>query len=135
MTTPKLFILPVSLNVLNVTDYAEYPALAELTDYLRYNFTSSIGLALVDAVAETLTYFDLVHHARNVSAKTLIVSGSRSSVVHASVLRPVQSALSGESQLFESHDSSFRDGLYCEQWITENLVSNGVDPIVPLHWS
>lgn len=128
MTAPKLFVDSIQLAG-TVTDYAGYPALAELNDYLRMYPDDT------DKVADTLSYFDLVHHATNISAKTLIVAGSPGSVIDASVLLPLQASLSKECQLFESQDSSFRDGLYSEQWITENLVSNDVDPIVPLHWS
>ncbi len=128
MTAPKLFVDSIQLAG-KVIDYAGYPALAELNDYLRMYPDDS------DKVAETLSYFDLAYHATNISAKTLILAGSKGSVVDASALFPVQSSLAGASQIFESQDSSYKDGLYCEQWITENLVSPDTDPIVPVHWS
>ena len=128
MTAPKLFVDSVQLAG-TVIDYAGYPALAELNDYLRMYPDDA------DKISETLSYFDPTYHATNINAKTLIVAGSAGSVVDASVLLPFQSSLRGASHLFESQDSSYKDGLYCEQWITKNLVSSDADPIVPLHWS
>ena len=53
-------------------------------------------------------------------------------VLDASAVNAVAAALPGDSTVHESENSSYKDGLYIEQWVTEQF--GFVEPIVPEHW-
>ena len=102
-----------------------YP-LEEYNDYLRA-YPSEKG-----SVASTLSHFDLRAFAGGINATTLINAGPVGSILAPDALRPVSDAISGGVTVYASERSSYKDGLYMERWIADNL---GLDaPILPEHW-
>ncbi len=104
-----------------------YP-LEEINDYVR------AFPARAAAMRETLAHFDLKTFAPRVTAKTLVLAGARGSALDAAALAPVTSALRGPVTVYESEQSSFKDGLYAEQWMAEQCGIKDVQAIRPEHW-
>ena len=118
---PALFFDPLGLAART----QGYP-LEEYNDYLR-TYPSDR-----EAVADTLSYFDLRGFAGGVGATTLINAGPVGSILEPDALRPVSDAVGGEVTVYASERSSYKDGLYQERWIADKL---GLDaPILPEHW-
>ena len=119
--TPALFFGPLSL----AAKTQGYP-LEEYNDYLRSYPSDG------EAVADTLSRFDLRGFAGGVSATTLLNAGPVGSILEPDALRPVSDAVGGEVTVYASERSSYKDGLYQERWIADKL---GLDaPILPEHW-
>ena len=119
--TPALFFDPLTL----AGRTNGYP-LEEYNDYLRTNPSRR------DAVAKTLSHFDLRAFAHRVGATTLLMAGPEGSVLEPETLRPLTEAIGGDVSVYASERSSYKDGLYLERWIADSL---GLDvPILPEHW-
>lgn len=119
--TPALFVDTAEL----APRAADYP-LEEINDYLN------LYPQRKDAVRNTLSYFHLSRHAPAVSAQTLLMAGAAGSLLDANALSSVSSALGSAVEVFESQSSSFKDGMYSEQWLADKF---GFDaPILPEHW-
>ena len=91
----------------------------EVTDYLRL-FPEKRTL-----VERTLSFFNLISFAPSVQAKTLLWGDSKE-------LKPLISALEGETEIRMSERSSYKDGLFQERWISNQFGFS--DSIIPWHW-
>ncbi len=119
--TPALFYDP-----LGVAPKTQGYPLQEYNDYLSAYPSDE------DSVADTLSHFDLRAFAGGINATTLINAGPAGSILAPDALRPVSDAIDGDVTMYASQHSSYRDGLYMERWIADNL---GLDaPILPEHW-
>ena len=119
--SPQLFFDTMEL----VTRTEAYP-LAEIADYLRLHPRRR------GAVEKTLSYYDLRWFAPDVRAETLVQAGPEGSALDARALRSLVRVLPGEVTVHESESSTYRDGLFAEQWLADRL---GYDsPILPDHW-
>ena len=102
-----------------------YP-LEELNDYLRLEPRKK------NAVHRTLSYFELAWFAPKVAASTLLLAGSKGTLVDSRKLATLAEAIEGEATVHGSEESTYKDGLFTEQWVTQEL---GFDkPILPEHW-
>ena len=118
---PELFVDPLRL----AQSTRAYP-LEEYSDYLRSHPSER------DSVAATLAHFDLRAFAPRVGATTLIMAGPEGSILARAAIRPLTATIRGETTVYASRRSGYKDGLYMESWIAEKL---GFDaPIVPEHW-
>jgi cephalosporin-C deacetylase len=104
-----------------------YP-LEELNDYLRAFPTKAA------AIRRTLAYFDLQTFAPRVMATTLLMAGPSGSLLDAQSLAPLVTALPSPVTVHESEQSSYKDGLYAEQWMAEQCGITDVQRILPEHW-
>ena len=100
----------------------EYP-LAEVSDYLRLYPSRKA------AVEKTLSYYDLRWFAPDVRASTLVLAGPEGSLLDGRALRSLVRAFPGEAAVHDSESSTYKDGLFAEQWLAGQL---GYDaPILP----
>ena len=104
-----------------------YP-LEEINDYLR------LFPARAEAVRDTLTYFDLRAFAPRVGANTLLMAGAPGSSLDGRALGPLVTALKGAVTVHESEQSTYKDGLYAEQWMAAQCGVTDVQSILPAHW-
>ena len=104
-----------------------YP-LEEINDYLR-QFP-----ARTEAVRNTLSHFDLRAFAPRVGARTLLMAGAPGTTLDGRALAPLVSALKGEVTVYESEQSTYKDGLYAEQWMAAQCGITDVRSILPEHW-
>ena len=104
-----------------------YP-LEEINDYVR------LFPARAEAVRRTLAYYDLVNFAPQVTASTLLMAGAPGSLLDGAALKPVAAALRGPVTVYESEQSSYKDGLYQERWIADQCGITDVESILPEHW-
>jgi cephalosporin-C deacetylase len=104
-----------------------YP-LEEINDYLRM-FPERAG-----AVRRTLSYYDLRAFAPRVTATTLLRVGAPGTLLDGLALRPLVTALRGQVAVHESEQSSYKDGLYAEQWTAAQCGITDVQSILPEHW-
>jgi cephalosporin-C deacetylase len=104
-----------------------YP-LEEINDYLRA-FPSR-----ADDVRQTLAYYDLEAFAPRSSATTLVMAGAPGAVPDAPSLGRVVAALRGQVTVHVSEQSSYKDGLYAERWMAEQLGITDLPGILPEHW-
>jgi hypothetical protein len=104
-----------------------YP-LEEINDYLR-QFP-----ARAKDVHRTLTYFDLRAFAPRVSASTLLMAGAPGSVLDGRALAPLVSTMKGPVTVFESQQSTYKDGLHAERWMAAQCGITDVQSILPEHW-
>lgn len=119
--TPELFLDP-----LDRAEHSRAYPLEEYNDYLRSHPSKR------ESVAATLSHFDLRAFAPGVGATTLIMAGPEDSMMAPEAIRPLTEAIRGETTVYASRRSGYKDGLYEESWIAEKL---GFDaPIVPEHW-
>ena len=117
---PALFYDPLGL----ASRTNGYP-LEEYNDYLRAHPSER------DSVADTLSRFDLRAFAGGVGATTLINAGPEGSILGPDALG-LSDAIGGEVTVYASERSSYKDGLYLERWIADQM---GLDaPILPEHW-
>ncbi len=103
----------------------DYP-LEEINDYL------DLYPERRDAVADTLSHFELSKFAPRVTAKTLLMAGSAGGSLDADGLSAVSGALSGDVAVYESQSSSYRDGVYQEEWLAREFGYS--EAILPEHW-
>jgi cephalosporin-C deacetylase len=123
VTTPALFYRTAEL----APRTQAYP-LEEINDYLR-TFPDKAA-----TVYQTLAYFDLAALAPRVKATTLLMAGPAGSTLDAPSLAPLATALAGAVTVHESEQSSYKDGLYTEQWMAKQCRVVDVERILPEHW-
>ena len=123
VATPALFYHTAEL----APKTQAYP-LEEINDYLR-TFPAKAA-----AVHQTLAYYDLRAFAPRVAATTLLMAGPSGSLLDAQSLAPLLTALPGPVTVHESEQSSYKDGLYAEQWMAEQCGIAAVQRILPEHW-
>jgi cephalosporin-C deacetylase len=123
VTTPTLFFRTAEL----APKTQAYP-LEEINDYLR-TFPGKAA-----AVRQTLAYFDLTALAPRVRATTLLMGGPAGSTLDAQSLAPLVTALPASVTVHESEQSSYKDGLYAEQWMAKQCRVADVQRILPEHW-
>jgi cephalosporin-C deacetylase len=123
VATPALFYRAAEL----APKTQAYP-LEEINDYLR------AFPAAAEAVHRTLAYYDLLAFAPRVQAITLLMAGATGALLEASSLADLITALPGPVTVHESEQSSFKDGLYVEQWMAERCGITDVRRIIPEHW-
>jgi cephalosporin-C deacetylase len=123
VTAPALFY-----NTAELAPRAQAYPLEEVNDYLRA-FPDR-----VEAVRRTLAYYDLQAFAPRVTATNLLVAGAPGALLDASRLRPLVTALRGQVTVYDSEQSSYKDGLYTEQWMAAQCGITDVRNILPEHW-
>lgn len=102
-----------------------YP-LEEINDYLRLHPDRA------SAVHNTLSYFDPRWFAPQVKAYTLLMAGAPGSLMDSRTLAPLATALQGKVRVHDSEQSSYKDGLFADQWVARQLGYK--DAILPEHW-
>jgi cephalosporin-C deacetylase len=105
-----------------------YP-LEEINDYLRSYPERR------EAVAQTLSRFDLRLFAPRVRAKALLMAGAKDTALDARALAPVADALRSAVTVRESERSSYKDGLYAERWIAEQCGIGDLRGVLPEAWA
>ena len=123
VTTPALFYRTAEL----APKTQIYP-LEEINDYLR-TFPAKAA-----DVHRTLAYYDLQALAPRVMATTLLMAGAPGSLLDAPALAPLVTALPSPVAVHESEQSSYKDGLYAEQWMADRCGIADVQRILPEHW-
>ena len=123
VTTPALFY-----NTAELAPKTQAYPLEEINDYLR-TFP-----ARAEAVRRTLAYYDLRAFAPRVTATTLLMAGAPGSLLDRSALAPLVTALQGQVTVYDSEQSSYKDGLYAEQWMAGQCGIADVPSILPEHW-
>jgi len=103
----------------------EYP-LTEVNDYARLHPES------MDEVRRTLSYFDLRWFAPRVRATTLLLAGAPGGSLDRRALDPLVGSVQGVVTVHDSESSSYKDGLFTESWLTEQLGFD--EPILPEGW-
>jgi cephalosporin-C deacetylase-like acetyl esterase len=104
-----------------------YP-LEEISDYLR------LYPARADAVRRTLTHYELASFVPRVPASTLLMAGAPGSLLDGATLKSLAAAFPGRVTVYESEQSSYKDGLYAERWMAEQCGIPDVQSILPEHW-
>jgi cephalosporin-C deacetylase-like acetyl esterase len=104
-----------------------YP-LEEINDYLR------MFPARAEAVRRTLAHYDLRAFAPRVTATTLLMVGAPGALLDGVALKPLVTALRGQVVIHDSEQSSYKDGLYAEQWTAAQCGITDVQSILPEHW-
>jgi cephalosporin-C deacetylase len=123
VATPALFYRTADL----APKTQAYP-LEEINDYLR------ACPAKAATVHRTLAYYDLQAFAPRVTATTLLMAGAPGVLLDAQALSSLVTALAGSVTVHESEQSSYKDGLYAEQWMAERCGIADVQRILPEHW-
>ena len=103
----------------------DYP-LEEINDYLNL-YPERRG-----AVSDTLSHFELSKFATRVNAKTLLMGSAPGGSLDAEGLSAVSGAVQGDVSVYESQSSSYRDGLYQEEWLAREF--GFAEAILPEHW-
>jgi cephalosporin-C deacetylase len=123
VTTPALFYRTAEF----APKTQAYP-LEEINDYLR-TFPAKAA-----DVSRTLAYYDLQAFAPRVQATALLMAGAPGSLLDAPALAPLVTTLPGTVTVHESEQSSYKDGLYAEQWMADRCGIAEVRRILPEHW-
>src|SRR4029450_3168494 len=123
VTAPALFY-----NTAELAPQTQAYPLEEINDYLRA-FPDR-----AEAVRRTLAYYDLRAFASRLSATTLLVAGASGSLLDAPTLGPLVTALQGQVTVYASEQSSYKDGLYTEQWMAAQCSITALQSILPEHW-
>jgi len=123
VAAPALFYKTADLAIKTQT----YP-LEEINDYLRRSPTRA------EAVHLTLAYYDLLAFAPRIAAATLLMAGAPGTLFDGQVLKPLADAIPGRVTVHESEQSTYRDGLYAEQWIAAQCGIRDLSTILPEHW-
>ncbi|HXJ82311.1 MAG TPA: acetylxylan esterase [Candidatus Methylomirabilis sp.] len=123
VTTPQLFHETATL----APRTSAYP-LEEINDYLR------AFPARAESVRRTLAYYDLAAFAPRSTATTLVMAGAPGTVLDAASLGAMVAALPGRVTVHVSEQSSYKDGLYAERWMAEQVGIADVLDILPEHW-
>jgi len=114
VATPALFY--ATMDQLPQTDV--YP-LEEINDYLR------LYPERREAVARTLAYFEPLFFAPAVRIPTLLWGNPQT-------VAPLAEAVDGQVEVREPTYSSYRDGLYQEEWLARQFGFE--EAILPAHW-
>ena len=104
-----------------------YP-LEEINDYVR------TYPARAASVWQTLAHYDLRAFAPHVTATTLVMAGAPGSALDRAALSSLTTAMKGKVTVYESQQSSYKDGLYAEQWMADQCGIADVKAILPEHW-
>jgi cephalosporin-C deacetylase len=123
VTTPSLFY-----NAAELAPQTQAYPLEEINDYGRM-FPHHQA-----SVRQTLAYYDLRAFAPQVTAKTLIIAGAPGSLLDRQALAPLTEAMAGETTVYDSAQSTYRDGLYAETWIADQCGIADVNRILPARW-
>ncbi len=123
VTAPALFY-----NTAALAPRTEAYPLEEINDYLR------MFPARAEAVHHTLAYYDLRAFAPGVTAPTLLMAGPPGTLLDRRALGPLVTALQGQVTVYDSEQSSYKDGLYAEQWMAGQCGMTDVQSILPEHW-
>jgi len=123
VTAPALFY-----NTAELAPKTQAYPLEELNDYLRAFPTHA------EAMRQTLAYYDLRAFAPRVSATTLLRAGAPGALLSAQTLQPLVTALRGQVTVHDSEQSSYKDGLYTEQWMAAQCGITDIQSILPEHW-
>ena len=123
VSTPAYLFDPIE----SVSKTDSYP-LAEFGDYIRSNPSNS------DMARSILEYFNLRWHAQSITANTLIMADHEDGIYSTETLSDLKELIPSEITLHGSERSSFKDGLFAENWITSEMFGKEVSPIVPEHW-
>ena len=123
VTAPALFYSTAEL----APKTHAYP-LEEINDYVRTFPTRA------EAVRETLAYYDLRAFAPRVTAATLLMAGAPGTLLDRVALMPLVTSLRGQVTVYESEESTYKDGLYAEQWMAAQCGIKDVQAILPEHW-
>ena len=121
ISQPALFVNTLS----NAARAGDYP-LEEINDYLN------LYPERRDAVAQTLQYFELSKFAPCVKANTLLMAGAPGSSLDAEGLSAMSGATAGDVTVYESQSSSYKDGMYQEEWLAREF--GFAEAILPEHW-
>lgn len=106
---------------------SSYP-LEEFSDYLR------LYPDRADDVASILEFYNLRWHAPAVTAESLLMADHRTGIYNPKILADLEDAITGNVTVHESERSSFKDGMFTEEWTTEKLIGKKAAPIIPEHW-
>jgi cephalosporin-C deacetylase len=123
VTTPALFY-----NTVELAPRTQAYPLEEINDYLRA-FPDR-----TEAVRQTLAYYDLRAFAPRLSASTLLMAGAPGTLLDASTLEPIARAIQGPVTVHASEQSTYKDGLYTEQWMAAQCGITDVHHVLPEHW-
>jgi cephalosporin-C deacetylase len=123
VATPALFYATAEL----APRTHAYP-LEEVNDYLRTFPTRA------EAVHETLAHYDLRAFAPRVTAITLLMAGAAGTLLDRATLAPLSTTMPGPVTVYDSAHSSYKDGLYAEQWVAAQCGIEDVEAIIPEHW-
>jgi cephalosporin-C deacetylase len=88
-----------------------------------------------DAVAHTLSCFELRFFAPRLRAKTLLMAGAKGTALDARALASVADVIRGGVTVRESERSSYKDGLYAERWIAEQCGVGDLCSVLPEAWA
>jgi cephalosporin-C deacetylase len=123
VTTPALFY-----NTAVLAPRTQAYPLEEINDYLRAYPTQA------EAVRQTLAYYDLRAFAPRVTATTLLVAGPPGALLDRPALAPLAQALPGQVTVYDSTQSTYKDGLYAETWVAAQCGIQDVRSILPEQW-
>lgn len=115
-------------SIPNAIRTSTYP-LEEFNDFLQ----CYPGKA--ENVTNALEYFNLRWHASAVTAETLIMAEPAGSAYSLEILRDLESEMSADVTMYESRNSTYKDGMYVERWITDRLVGADSAAILPNCWN
>ena len=104
-----------------------YP-LEEINDYLRLHPRKR------GSVKQTLSYFDPRWFASKARASTLLLADAPGGLLDRQALAPLTQGIEGQVTVHDSERSSYKDGLFTERWLTQQLLGEDVDPILPEAW-
>lgn len=102
-----------------------YP-LEEINDYSRLHPT------LRGAVLNTLSYFNLRWFAPRVAARTLVMGEADGAVLDGKALANLMEALPGNPDFHPSERSTYKDGLFAEEWISQQFGL--AQTVLPEQW-
>jgi cephalosporin-C deacetylase-like acetyl esterase len=114
VATPTFFYAALDLAART----ENYP-LEEINDYLRLYPDRR------QTIARTLAYFDPLFFAPAIKIPTLLWGNPET-------VAPLAAAMTGAVEVRASEHSSYKDGLYQEQWLSKQFGFE--DTIVPAHW-
>jgi len=123
VTTPSLFY-----NTAELAPRTQAYPMEEINDYLRA-FPDR-----AEAVRRTLAYYDLQAFAPRLSATTLLIAGTPGSLLDVPTLTPLATGLQGQVTVYASEQSTYKDGLYTEQWMAAQCGITDIASILPEHW-
>ena len=103
-----------------------YP-LEELNDYLRLHPDRQ------ELMRHTLSYYDLRWFAPRVNTTTLLMTGGgEGAALTAGDLENLAQGIPGETEVYESQHSGYKDGVHSEEWLSRQFGLAA--PSLPPHW-